>query len=207
MLPYTSEVFFSLFEQYYRAIWPSQWIASGLAFAVIWLTLKRSASSGRIVSMILALFWLWCAVVYHLLFFTSINFWAFGFAALFLIQAVLFLLAGAMGGRLSVDATMTNAMKAGLALMIYSLAGNPVVSWIAGHMYPQMPLVGVAPCPTVIFTLGFLLTIHPRASFGLWAVPAIWAIIGGSSAWILGIIEDLSLIAALVLFITFRPRD
>jgi len=207
MLPYTSEVFFSLFEQYYRAIWPAQWIASALAFAATWLTLKGSASSGRIVSVILALFWLWCALVYHLLFFTSINFWAFSFAALFLIQAVLFLVAGAMGGRLSVDATVTNAWKAGLALMIYSLAVYPVVSWAAGHMYPQMPLVGVAPCPTVIFTLGFLLSTRPLASIGFYAVPAIWAIIGGSSAWFLDIVEDLSLIAALVLCITLRPRD
>jgi hypothetical protein len=206
MLPYTSEVYFSLLELYNGAIWPAQWIASALALAAICITLKPSAGSGRIVSAILAVFWLWCGAVFHLLFFTSINFWAVGFAALFLLQALLFLFAGAVRGRLSISEAMTTSRMAGLVLMLFALAGYPLMSWLAGHAYPRMPLVGVAPAQTAIFTLGFLLSARRPRSIAFSAAPIIWVIIGAGSAWVLGIREDLSLIASLILFLALRTR-
>ena len=206
MLPYTSEVFFSLFDVYNRAIWPAPWAALALALIAFWLTLWPRENSGRIGSAILALFWLWCGAVYHLFFFTSLNFWAFGFAALFILEALLLLWSGVAKGRLNPVETSTKSRTAGLALMLFALAGYPALTWIVGHTYPAMALIGVAPCPTVIFTLGFLLSCRPPLSLRLAAPPMIWTVIGGGSAWFLGIAEDLALIAALALLAAFWPR-
>ncbi|RPJ64745.1 MAG: hypothetical protein EHM20_18060, partial [Alphaproteobacteria bacterium] len=62
-LPFTPEQFFGIFEQYNEAVWPAQvaiYIAAGTAF---YLMLKPGKYSNKVVSGILALFWLWMGIV------------------------------------------------------------------------------------------------------------------------------------------------
>ena len=58
----------------------------------------RCRRGGRIALAVLSAFWLWNGIVYHLMFFLQINFAALGFAALFMLQALL-LAGSAIGGR------------------------------------------------------------------------------------------------------------
>src|SRR4029453_8389693 len=87
--PFTAESYFSLFETYNDTIWPAQIVAYFLALAVGSLPTRRMPAGGRIALAVLAAFWLWNGIVYHLLFFLQINFAALGFAALFTLQALL----------------------------------------------------------------------------------------------------------------------
>jgi hypothetical protein len=55
------------------AVWPMQVVIYLLAIAALVFGLKHTRFSDRIIALILACFWLWIGIVYHLIFFTSIN--------------------------------------------------------------------------------------------------------------------------------------
>jgi len=63
MLPFTTEVFFSVFERYNAAIWPVQVIAYGLGVLVVLLSLRPRRGGDRIIAAFLAGSWLWTGVV------------------------------------------------------------------------------------------------------------------------------------------------
>ena len=194
-LPFTADVFLSLFETYNRAIWPAQVVAYVLGIAVLLLALRPMAATGRIVPAVLSAYWLWNGVVYHLMYFLQINFAALGFGALFVLQGVLFAghaLRGRHGTRFRADIFGWS----GLSLALLALAVYPLLGWLAGHSWPRAAMFGVAPCPTVIFTFGMLLMAEGRAPLLLAVIPFVWSLIGGSAVFLLGIPEDLSLLLA-----------
>ena len=82
----------------------------------------------------------------------------------------------------------------GYALVAYGLL-YPVLALAGGHAYPRVPTFGV-PCPTAIVTAGFLTLLRGRVPVTLAIVPLIWAAIGGSSAFLLGVPADLGLVVA-----------
>lgn len=208
MLPFTSEVFFALFEDYNRAIWPAQIVAYALGLLVLALAVRPFGANSRIAGGCLAVFWLWNGVVYHWFFFTTINFAAPVFAALFVLQGVLFAWIVLLRGRVAFRFAATLSGWAGLAMVVFALVGYPLTSWLAGHGWPQAPAFGVAPCPTVIFTLGMLLLAEPRVQPVLVVVPLLWSLIGGTAVWLLDVPEDISLplAGALTLFLMVRKN-
>ena len=96
-MPFSTEQFLSVFELYNTAIFPTQLILIGLALIAVVLGMR--SRGGRLLSSILAFFWAWMAVAYHLLFFSTINPAAYFFAAVFLIQAVTFIRLGVQKDR------------------------------------------------------------------------------------------------------------
>jgi hypothetical protein len=52
------------------------------------------------------------------------------------------------------------------------------------------------PCPTTLFTAGCLLAAVPPVPRWLLVIPALWSLVGGSAALLLGITPDLMLFAA-----------
>ncbi len=193
MLPFTSEVFFALFEDYNRAIWPAQLVAYALGILALVLVVRPSATGSRIIGACLALFWLWNGAVYHWIFFATINFAAPVFAALFGFQGVLFVWIVLLRGKVAFRFNATLSGWAGLAMAGFAIAGYPFAGWLAGHGWPQAAMFGVAPCPTVIFTLGIVLLAKPRAPTSLVIIPLLWSLIGGTAVWLLDAPEDLSL--------------
>src|SRR5262245_42237497 len=101
MLPFGPDAFFALFEQYNRAIWPAPVVAYALGIAALALTLKPTAWAGRAVAAVLAVAWAWNGVVYHVMFFATINFWADLFGAVFVVEALLLLWTGVVRDRLA----------------------------------------------------------------------------------------------------------
>ncbi len=100
-LPFTKERFFDLIAAYNMGFWPvllAPWIASVLA-GVRLLSSRRPPD--RWISALLGAHWAWSGLAYHVGFFTRINQAAWLFAALFLLQAAVFLWAGVVHGRLS----------------------------------------------------------------------------------------------------------
>jgi hypothetical protein len=194
--PFTAETYLSLFETYNGAIWPAQVVAYGLGILAVFLTLRPLAAGGRMAFAVLAVFWLWNAVAYHLMHFFWINFAALGFAALFALQAALFA-AMAIGGRKSFRFRPDVLGWSGLLLCLFALVAYPLLGWLAGHGWPRVAAFGVAPAPTVIFTFGMLLMLEGRAPLYLAAIPLLWSLAAGSAAVLrLGIIEDSSVLLA-----------
>jgi len=200
-LPFTPEVFFSLFAQYNAAIWPAQFVACALGIAAVLLALRPGAYGGRVIAAILALFWIWIGVVYHLTFFRTINFLAGPFGAVFLVQGALLAWTGVVRGRLEVRFRPAAAGWCGLGLAVFALLIYPLLNVTMGHGWPAMPVFGVTPCPTTIFTLGLLLMASPRVPWHLAVVPLLWSLIGTSAAWLLDVPEDFSLLLAALVFL------
>lgn len=193
-LPFTPEQFFGVFRSYNEAVWPVQVPLVLLALLAVYLVLVPRRWSGRAVSLILGFLWVWLALAYHLSFFAGINKLAYVFAAISMAGASTFLWQGVLRNRLQFAAGGMRAY-AGAVLLLYALVVYPAWSWLAGHRYPAMPTFGL-PCPTTIFTVGmlaFLSVPYPRAPL---VVPLLWCAVGAQAAFLLGVPQDLGLIAA-----------
>jgi hypothetical protein len=204
-LPFTTAEFFDVFRRYNEAVWPAQWILIVLAVAGVTLAIRGTPHAGRVVSWILASFWLWMAIGYHLAFFWEINPAAVLFAALFLAQAALLAATGAGWIPLGFRPRANVAGYAGAVIIAYALVAYPLVGYALGHRYPASPTFGL-PCPTTIFTFGLLLWAEPPVPRALLVVPALWAMIATVAALQLGVGEDLGLAAAAVLALSLLLR-
>lgn len=194
MLPFTTDAFFAVFEAYNRAIWPGQIPAYLLGAAVLIASVRGGRMAGPVAAGGLAVMWLVNGALYHLWQFSVINPLAYGFGALFLVQSVLFAVA-ARPGRFEFAGVHGAAGWLALVLIVYAAAIYPVIGWLMGHGYPRAPLLGVAPCPTTIFSLGILMLVR-RPSWWLWPIPVAWALFGSTAAILLAVPEDLGMLAA-----------
>jgi hypothetical protein len=194
-LPFTQLQFLEVFGRYNEDVMPLQLALFLLALSAFGALVVRRRDSDRVISAILAGLWLWMGVVYHLMYFREINPAATLFGAAFLAGAAIFAWAGLVRGTLVFDCESRTRRVAGHALIAYALIAYPFLSVMLGRTFPEMPTFGL-PCPTTIFTLGmlaFLSAPFPRTVF---AIPIAWAFIGSQAASLLGIYEDLGLLAA-----------
>ena len=197
-LPFTVEQFFGVFERYNLAVWPAPVGLYALALGAVGAAAGRRFHSDRLVAAALAILWAWMAVAYHWLHFAAINPAAWLFGGLFLVQALLFAWGGVVRADLAFGATSSARTAIAGALVLYALVGYPLLGAALGHVYPAAPTFG-APCPTVIFTIGVLVLLHRPPPVYLLLVPVLWAAVGASAAFALGVYEDLGLLVAGVL--------
>lgn len=208
MIPFSDEVFFSFLAQYNAAIWPSQIVASFLALTAIYLALKPTRHSGRIIAVILAVLWLWTGAVYHLSFFARINFWDLGFGVLFLIQGLLMVWSGVVRNRLDPAQKPPRAAHfAGLACLAVSLVFYPLISAVFGRALAEIAWVGTSPTPTIILTIGLLCLCGARRLLGLSIIPFLLCLTGNLVAYLLPLPQDwLLLPVALALILAFPAK-
>jgi hypothetical protein len=195
LLPFTVQQFFSVFADYNQTIWPMQWVLTAAAVCVVILSISRVAWKDRAICLLLAGLWAWTAAAYHLLQFSRINTAAFVFAAFYLLEAALFVGWAISGRPLELRYRIGAASTLGVAMLAYSLVAYPMLGRWLGHAYPSTPTFGV-PCPTTIFTLGVLALARARGVTRLAVVPLFWSAVGGSAAFLLGVWQDLGLIAS-----------
>ena len=199
-IPFSREEFVGVFALYNESIWPLQWLLIAIAVIVIMLALQRTAGTARVAMLALAAIWLWSGVVYHVGFFSRINPAATLFGAAFVIEAALLLWFGLRRPGPTFSVTGGLEAAAGWALVIYALVAYPALGYLLGHRYPASVTFGL-PCPATIFTLGVLLWIVPSPSWRLLAVPLLWALVGTSAAFQLGMLEDLGLAVSAIVVI------
>jgi len=176
-IPFTVEQFFEVFARYNEGVWPTQIILSGLALAAVVLLYHARPFSGRVITAVLSFLWGWVAIAYHFAFFTSINPAARLFGALFLVGSLWFAWEGVINGRLQFRLTGGIRGGAGVLLVVFSLIVYPLLGHLLGHRYPAVPTFGL-PCPTTIFTLGFLLFAAAPLPRSVFVVPLLWSAIG-----------------------------
>lgn len=191
-LPFTAEQFLLVFERYNLSVFPMQIPLLLLALAALALSFSEIRSKNRMIAGILAFFWVWTGIAYHLIFFTSINKGAYLFGGLFVLQGILFLSAGARG-TLSFRFQKNVPAAVGAVFITYALVVYPALNYIFGHWWPYNPTFGL-PCPTAIFTFGILLWTDKKVPGHILVIPVLWSLIGASAAVDLGIWEDLGLV-------------
>ena len=195
-IPFTLNEFMSVFVEYNRAFGFVPVITYALGIAAVVLVLRGGVTKDRLVSAVLAAFWIWNGAAYHIGFFRAINPPATVFGALFIMQGLLFLILGVLGRRLPFAGPRGVAGWGGGTFIVYAMVLYPILGHLLGHVYPASPVFGMAPCPTTIFTFGMLLLVRERVPGYLLVIPVLWSIVGLSAAVSLGIYEDFGLTIA-----------
>lgn len=195
-LPFTIEQFLDVFAAYNAAIWPAQIVAYVLGLVGLAAVWSRRPIASRLILSILALMWAGNGIGYHLLYFTPINPAAKLFAALFVLQAILFVISAIAAKTLQFYIGRDSRSIAGLVVIAYAMLIYPILGILAGHGLMAGPVFGVAPCPTTIFTIGMLMLAHGRQIVWLSFIPLLWSLVGLAAAWQLTILEDFGLALA-----------
>lgn len=199
-----------LFARYNRAVWPAHLIAYAVIMVVLGLVLWRPGrTTDRITAGTLAALWLWLGVVYLGRYAAQIDATLGAlYAAMFAVQAGLFVRAGVVQRRLAFTSGRGVAGWVGWAAIGYALVVYPLIGVALGHGWPQAPLFGMAPCPSVIVTFGLLLLAAAPLPRHVLVVPAIWAVLAPLAAVGHGVLEDLGLaIVGLAAVVILLVRD
>ncbi len=188
-LPFTKDEFIEVFRKYNLAVFPMQLLLYLFALATIYLLIHPGSKSSKTINAVLSFLWIWMGVVYHLVYFSSINKAAILFGSLFVFEGLLFLYFGVLRNRISFEFHKDIFGSTGIGLILLALIIYPVLGIILGHTYPFAPGFGL-PCPTTIFTFGFLLQIRGKSPLFMYVIPLVWSVIGFTAAFNLGIKED-----------------
>ncbi len=207
MFPYDAEVLALTYAQYNAAVWPAQAVALLLALAALGLCAWPRRGGDHAVGAILVAAWLWCGLVFFLRAMAPLDFMAPVYGWIFVFQAAL--LAWALVRRRLAFRFRPEARSwIALVLAATALFGLPALSLFGAAGWAGAQIVGVAPGPTVLFTLALLLHAEGRRRWLLMVVPLAWCILAGATAWVLAVPEawPLPLLGALVLILTlWRP--
>lgn len=190
MLPFTRDAFIAVFVDYNEAVWPLQVLAYLIGVSIAALLFRPALASGRLIAAGLAAMWLWTGIVYHGIYFSTINGAAILFATLFTLQGLAFLYVGVIRRYLHFGLPTGPIGWLGTALMAYAVILYPLIGIWLGQGYAEMPVFGITPCPVTIFTFGLLLLTTASVTRWLLVIPFLWTLIGGSAAFLLSIPQD-----------------
>jgi hypothetical protein len=190
--------FFSMFGRANTALWPMLIVWYLAAIGAVALALWGRGPASRLITGFLTAYYVWVGIVFHAIYYRTLNPHALAYAALFVLGGLLFLRAGVLHTDLAFQPRWEPLPVLGGLFMLYALAIYPLLGMLAGHVFPAAPLFGLAPCPTTIFTFGLLLWSRPRVPVYVLVVPLVWAMIATRGALASGVLEDVVMpIAAL----------
>jgi hypothetical protein len=184
-LLFSARTYYRLFELYNRAIWPAQILALLLGLVILWL-LHRGSSRQGVVMVILAAGWGWTAWAYLVEHYDTINWAARYFAIGFVMEALLLIWTGTVRNRLLFQPYRDWIGRTGVGLFVFALMVQPLIGPLVGRDWKQAEIFGVAPDPTVLATLGILLTVDKWPRWGLMIIPLIWCALSGAILWTMG---------------------
>ncbi|MDP2619684.1 MAG: DUF6064 family protein [Hyphomicrobiales bacterium] len=201
-LPYTVEVFFASMAEYNRLWFPEALLAVVLmpvAFALAVRPLPgRAGVSARLAGALLAAAWVWVGWAHQLQHMAILNFMAPVYGSAWIVQGGLIALTCAVLGRVRFRFGGGVRGWTGLALALFGLIGYPIVVLLLGYGWRSVPLAGMAPDPTAIFTAGFLAAARERPPLHLFVLPLGWAGVAAVSAYLLGFPLDYAVAAAVL---------
>lgn len=192
-LPFTIEEFLNVFENYNLSVYPLQIVFYLIGLSCIFLLFRPNKNSSKIIIASLSFFWLWIGIVYHIIFFSTINKAAYIFGTLFILQGMLFVFYGVAKGNITLAYRKNIFNYIGIIFILYALIFYPFLGYFLGHHYPKAPTFGL-PCPTTIFTFGILLFTDKKIPQLVLVIPLLWSIIGFGAALNLSIYEDYGLV-------------
>lgn len=176
-LLFAPRTYWRLIESHNEALWPLHvpLVVAGVAALVFAL---RRPGGGRVVAILLALIWVFVGWGFIWQRYATINWAALYVAPLFLVEAALFLICGAILGRLPAAQTSVRRRTGGL-LVGLAVGAYPLLALVSGRPWKTVENFGVAPDPTAIATLGFLLLTRGRLAGTLYPIPLAWCVVSG----------------------------
>jgi hypothetical protein len=192
-LLFSSRTYWRMFQLANETVWPLQIPMLLIGGTILAMLFCPPAWADRVIPAALAAAWLSVSVGFLWMHYAAINWVAIYFLPVFVGEALLVLWLGTVRGRLTFAAERGVAGMIGIALYVYALALHPLIALIAGRPLQAAEVVGIAPDPTAIATLG-LLSLAPRrtGTLLLTILPIIWCFasaltlrtMGASEGWI-----------------------
>lgn len=197
-LLFSDRTYWRLFELENAALMPLPLLAPLVAMAAVLLAWTRPAVGMPALAVVLAVAWGLTGASFVWQRYAPVN-WAVAYIApLFLLEGLL-LLGGASSGGVAASERHSPARVVGFAMLAYALVLHPFVGLFAGRPLGGAEIVGIAPDPTAIATLGFALLLWSRrARAVIFSLPAIWLALSSLTLWVLGSWQALAPILALV---------
>jgi len=216
-LMFSPRIYWRLFQSLNEAWWPAQpvLLAAGVSW-IGWIGLRWNKARANIdpalrgAAGFLAACWVVVAWDFLLQRFAPINWVATGFAVAFVLQGlgwVVLALVGGMQGESHVA-----QWRAGIALGLWALLGHPLLSLAFGRPWAQAEVFGLAPDPTAIGSLAFLLLVRASAHKlrwllrTLWIVPLGWCALSAATLATMGSAQAWVVLAATVLAVAASTR-
>jgi hypothetical protein len=195
--PFTIDQFFAVFEHYNINVFPAQLVIFLLGFIVLMLVHRKKPSNGSLIGGFLGLLWIWIGAVYHLTFFTAINKPAFVFGAIFILQGVLLLINAFSKSAIQFSNKPDFKSYIGEFFIVFGLIIYPVISYFVEDSFVRIISLGL-PCPSTIFTFGFLMLATNKVPKHLLIIPFLWSLVGLSAAINFGVVQDYMLIISAI---------
>ena len=197
-VPFTTEQFFEVMKNYNISVFPAQLILILTGIFTLILIHSKSSLKNILTGGFLGVLWIWTGIVYHLAFFTAINNAAYVFFGLFILQGVLLLIDTFISKNLEFEFKAQSKDYIAYFFIVFGLIIYPVLIYFLENSLQTTITLGL-PCPTTIFTFGFLMLTTAIFPKYLLIIPSIWSVIGTSAAFNFGVYPDyLMIISAII---------
>lgn len=174
------------------------------------MVFRKNEYSNRIISLTLAILWLWVGLVFGILVFGPVPVVMAGielpgtwylFGGIFTIHGIILLYFGVIKDTVSITWNPGPRQFIGLILILFGLIVYPLVGFATGRVFPEYPIFGIAPCPVAAFTIGLLLWSDERPSLPLAIIPIFWGFMGLAPVLFYEVYADIgTVLAALIGF-------
>ncbi len=205
-IPFTTEQFFEIIEKYNLSVFPAQLIVILLGILSVILLHSKKESKNKLIGSFLGILWIWIGIAYHFIFFTEINNAAYIFGGLFVLQGIFFLIETFSRKKLEFEFSGKLMDYVAYFFLIFGIVIYPILLFFLENALETTITLGL-PCPSTIFTFGFLMLTSTKLSKYLLIIPALWTIIGAGAAINFGVYPDyLMPISALIAIIYLIVR-
>jgi hypothetical protein len=183
-LLFSPRTYWRMFQLQNEAYWPLPVVTLALGGIVTFLAARGSARAIRAAALILAPVWAFVAYTFLWDRYADIN-WAITYVApAFALQALLLLVIAFR--RKIVVQTRGPAAWIGTLMLALATMGVPLLAPLLGRDQATSEIFGIAPDPTVIATLGFLLLLRSRFVWALYPIPVLWTLLSGVTLYTMG---------------------
>lgn len=205
LLMFSPQTYYRLFERYNADLWPAHLLALALGASPLILFFRDGDRARPWIVAILAAGWVAVAWFYFWTRYASIHLAAAYFALAFVVESLLLLGVGLSHGSFILARAGRWRQRTGLGIFLFALGVYPILGLALGRNWTQAEVIGLAPDPTALATLGVLLLTGPRTFWVLAPIPILWCLVSGATLWAMAspdffIAPGLALLAALVAF-------
>jgi hypothetical protein len=211
-LLFAPRVYWRMFELHNATLWPLHALTLAAGITIVLVILLRPLRHDRWIVLVLAVLWAFVGWSFLWNRYAAIN-WAIAyFAPLFAFEAILLLIAGTVFNGLTFDRRGIVGWI-GLVLVALGIAAYPFFAPLFGRPWSGAEIFGIAPDPTAIATVGFLLLVRGWPPVLLTLIPILWLLLSGLTLWTMGdpqagfpLLGGATPCAALVLRAIIRPN-
>ncbi|MDP1585001.1 MAG: DUF6064 family protein [Bradyrhizobium sp.] len=177
-LLFSPRVYWRTIELHNAALWPLHVFTLIAGIIILLLVARRPRSSVRWLGLLLAIAWIFVGWSFLWTRYATINWAAAYVAPAFVVEGVLFLVAGSLLNGLTFGRRGFVGWT-GYFLLGFALAGQPSLAPLQGRGWASSEVFGIAPDPTAIATLGLLLLARGRLVPLLLPIPVLWCLLSG----------------------------